>query len=69
MSLQEFKKWLTRFDTDKDGKISVWFSRIIKGSSGIKAADANGSGYIDENKFNNLVEFTQRNLGVRIVSY
>ncbi|XP_059285810.1 uncharacterized protein LOC132039325 [Lycium ferocissimum] len=80
MSLQEFKKWLKRFDTNNDGKISKelqeavrangggWFSRL-KGSRGIKVADANGDGYIDENEFNNLVEFAQRNLGVRIVSY
>ncbi|CAN4095388.1 unnamed protein product [Withania somnifera] len=82
MSVQEFKKWMKRFDIDKDGKISKeelrealrangvgWFSRIIKGSKGIKDADANGNGYIDDNEFNNLVEFAQRNLGVRIVSY
>ncbi|KAM3289570.1 hypothetical protein P3S67_017858 [Capsicum chacoense] len=82
MSLQEFKKWIKRFDLDKDGKISKeelqeairangggWFSRIIKGGRGIKAADANGNGYIDENEFNNLVEFAQRNLGIRILSY
>ncbi|KAG5573488.1 hypothetical protein H5410_063254 [Solanum commersonii] len=31
--------------------------------------DANGNRYIDENEFNNLVEFAQKNLGVRIVSY
>ncbi|OIS96166.1 hypothetical protein A4A49_00628 [Nicotiana attenuata] len=79
MSLQEFKRWLKRFDTDKDGKISKeelrdavrsnggWFSRL-KGSRGIKTADANGNGYIDENEFNSLVEFAQRNLGVRIAS-
>ncbi|XP_060170911.1 probable calcium-binding protein CML23 [Lycium barbarum] len=79
MTLQEFKKWLKRFDTNNDGKISKeelrevirangggWFSRL-KGSRGIKAADTNGNGYIDENEFNNLVEFAQRNLGVRIM--
>ncbi|KAK4726166.1 hypothetical protein R3W88_031083 [Solanum pinnatisectum] len=81
MSLQEFKKWIKIFDTDKDGKISKeelreavrtnvdgWFRRL-KGSRGIKGADANGNGYIDENEFNNLVEFAQKNLGVRIISY
>ncbi|KAK4726165.1 hypothetical protein R3W88_031082 [Solanum pinnatisectum] len=81
MSLQEFKKWIKIFDTDKDGKISIeelrqairtngdsWFSRL-KGRRGIKGVDANGNGYIDENEFNNLVEFAQKNLGVRIVSY
>ncbi|KAG5573486.1 hypothetical protein H5410_063252 [Solanum commersonii] len=81
MSLQEFKKWIKRFDTDKDGRISKeelreairtnvdgWFRRL-KGSHDIKGADANGNGYIDENEFNNLVEFAQKNLGVRIISY
>ncbi|MCD7467707.1 hypothetical protein HAX54_005272 [Datura stramonium] len=81
MSLQEFKKWIKRFDLDKDGKISKeelqeavrangggWFSRL-KGSHGIKVADSNGDGFIDENEFNNLVDFAQRNLGVRIISY
>ncbi|WMV57042.1 hypothetical protein MTR67_050427 [Solanum verrucosum] len=79
MSLQEFKKWIKRFDTDKDGKTSKeelyeavrkngggWLSRL-KGRRGIKGADANGNGYIDENEFNNLVEFAQKNLGVRII--
>ncbi|KAJ8539505.1 hypothetical protein K7X08_013757 [Anisodus acutangulus] len=75
MSLQEFKKWLKRFDLDKDGKISKeelrdairangggWFSRL-KGSHGIKVADTNGNGYIDDKEFKNLVEFAQKNLG------
>ncbi|KAF3633951.1 hypothetical protein CQW23_28843 [Capsicum baccatum] len=79
LSLQEFKKWLKRFDLDKDGKISKeelreairangggWLSRL-KGSHGIKIADSNGDGYIDEKEFRNLVDFAQRNLGVRII--
>lgn len=79
MSLQEFKKWLKRFDFDKDGKISKeelceavriygngWFSKI-KSSHGMKIADSNGDGFIDEKEFKNLVDFAQRNLGVRVI--
>ncbi|XP_055826680.1 polcalcin Syr v 3-like [Solanum dulcamara] len=79
LSLQEFKKWLKRFDLNKDGKISKeelreavmkngggWFSKI-KGSYGMRIADSNGDGFIDEKEFKNLVEFAQRNLGVRII--
>ncbi|KAH0705246.1 hypothetical protein MTR67_050428 [Solanum verrucosum] len=79
MSLQEFKKWIKKFDTNKDGKISKeelreavrtngggWLSKI-KGSHGMRVADSNGDGFIDEKEFKNLVEFAQRNLGVRVI--
>ncbi|KAF3633952.1 putative calcium-binding protein 1-like [Capsicum annuum] len=78
MNLEEFKEWLKKFDVDKDGKISKEelqevvrstggrFCRI-KGWRGMKFADTNKSGFIDENELNNLVEFAQKYLHVRIV--
>ncbi|PHT66476.1 hypothetical protein T459_30901 [Capsicum annuum] len=78
MNLEEFKEWLKKFDVDKDGKISKEelqevvrstggrFCRI-KGWRGMKFADTNESGFIDENELNNLVEFAQKYLHVRIV--
>lgn len=79
MNLDEFKKWLKKFDANKDGKISreefreavrstgSRFSRL-KGWWGMKSADTNMSGFIDENEFNNLVEFAQKHLRVKIES-
>ncbi|KAI5656207.1 hypothetical protein M9H77_25000 [Catharanthus roseus] len=80
MTLEEFKKWLKRFDEDKDGRISqqelqnamrtsgVWFSGF-KSKDGLKSADKNHNGFIDDNELNNLKEFVLKHLGVRIVTY
>ncbi|PHU18874.1 hypothetical protein BC332_10025 [Capsicum chinense] len=81
MTLAEFKKWLKKFDANKDGKISKedlteairstnggWFSRI-KSHRAVKSADANGDGTIDEDEIMNLAEFALKHLGIRIVSY
>lgn len=79
MNLEEFKKWLKKFNANKDGKISreelreavrstgSRFSRL-KGWRGMKLGDTNRSGFIDENEFNNLVDFAQKHLRVKIVS-
>ncbi|KAJ6971720.1 hypothetical protein NC653_032305 [Populus alba x Populus x berolinensis] len=76
MSIEQFKRWLRKFDADKDGKISRkeledaipggWFTRW-KGKRRIRSADSNGNGFIDESEINNLVEFAHKYLGVKIV--
>ncbi|KAJ0754699.1 putative EF-hand domain-containing protein [Helianthus annuus] len=80
LTIKEFKRWLMRFDTDKDGRISKselrqiikatggWFSGL-KGRAGIKSADKNGNGYVDECEIENLIQFAQKELGVRIIPY
>ncbi|KAK9048746.1 hypothetical protein SSX86_032287 [Deinandra increscens subsp. villosa] len=80
LTIKEFKRWLMRFDTDKDGRISKselrqivratggWFSGW-KGKAGIKSADKNGNGFVDESEIENLIQFAQKELGVRIVPY
>lgn len=67
MSIEEFKRWLKTFDADKDGKISRaeleeairvtggWFARW-KGQKGLRLADSNGNGLIDDSELKNLVD-------------
>ena len=78
MTVDELKRWLRSLDTDKDGRISKkeladavresggWFARW-KGKRGIRSADSNGNGFVDENEISNLVEFAQKILGVKII--
>ncbi|PWA39115.1 parvalbumin [Artemisia annua] len=80
LTIKEFKRWLMRFDTNKDGRISKtelrqivkanggWFSRW-KGRAGIKSADKNGNGFVDECEIENLIQFAQKELGIRIIPY
>ncbi|CAL9179066.1 unnamed protein product [Musa hybrid cultivar] len=78
MTVEEFKEWLMKFDTDRDGRISrEELQRAIrsirgrfsgwKSRRGIRYADSDGSGFIDEGEMDNLVEFAQTSLGLRIV--
>lgn len=80
MTVEEFKRWLKKFDADNDCRISryelreavratgVWFS-TSKGKQGVKSADINGDGFIDESEIISLVDFAEKELGVRIVAY
>ncbi|CAI9115746.1 OLC1v1016736C1 [Oldenlandia corymbosa var. corymbosa] len=80
MRPEEFKKWLKKFDADKDGRISTqelreairanggWFT-TRKGRDGVRMADKDGSGYIDDNEINNLKDFALKYLGVKIITY
>lgn len=80
MSIQEFKKWLKKFDADNDGRISRdelreairaaggRFTRW-KSKQGMQSADANGDGFIDGPEIDNLVEFAKNHLRVKIVEY
>ncbi|KAF8377533.1 hypothetical protein HHK36_030915 [Tetracentron sinense] len=77
MSVHEFKAWLNRFDTDKDGRISreelkqalhnlqVWFG-WWKARQGIKEADANGNGRIDREEIDKLITYAQQHLHMKI---
>ncbi|KAA3476446.1 polcalcin Phl p 7-like [Gossypium australe] len=76
MTMDEFKQWLKKFDADNDGRISKEELRNAiyetggrftrwKSRRAIKSADADGSGFIDENEITNLVDFADKYLGVR----
>ncbi|KAH7848791.1 hypothetical protein Vadar_007992 [Vaccinium darrowii] len=80
MTIDEFKKWLKKFDINRDGRISEedlqeairasggWFTGR-KSKAGVRSADANGNGFIEESEINNLVEFAKKHLGIKIVAY
>ncbi|OWM70885.1 hypothetical protein CDL15_Pgr014558 [Punica granatum] len=81
MSLEEFKQWLKKFDSDKDGRISRkelsrairttgrhWFSRR-RGKEAIDAADTNHDGFIEEDEVEELVEFALKHLRIKIVPF
>ncbi|RXH91719.1 hypothetical protein DVH24_020742 [Malus domestica] len=81
MTTEELKKWLKKFDVDnRDGRISkkelreairatgARFARF-KSRLGVRSADANGNGFVDEDELDNLVEFAQKHLGVKIVNF
>ena len=65
-------------DIDKDGKISKdeladavrgnggWFAGW-KGKRGIRSADSNGDGVIDESEIDMLAAFAQKHLGIKII--
>ncbi|KAK0576990.1 hypothetical protein LWI29_026315 [Acer saccharum] len=77
MTMDEFMRWMKRFDADKDGRISRqelaeavrvsggWFARL-KARRGVRSVDRNGNGYIDDSEIKSLVEFAEKHLGVRI---
>ncbi|XP_050365075.1 polcalcin Cup a 4-like [Argentina anserina] len=80
MTTEELKKWLKKFDTDKDGRISKEELRqairstggrfaAFKSSRGLRSADVNKDGYIGEEELDSLVEFAQKHLNVRIVNF
>ncbi|KAI3991994.1 hypothetical protein MKX01_014885 [Papaver californicum] len=82
MTMEEFKLWLKGFDKDGDGRISKqelrealrlhgsggWFT-TWKSGRGVRSADANRDGFINENEMSNLVGFATKELGIEIVCY
>ncbi|KAL5705763.1 hypothetical protein ACHQM5_024020 [Ranunculus cassubicifolius] len=80
MTLEEFKLWLKQFDNDGDGRISKeelreairslggWFS-TWKSGRGIRSADVNGDGFVDDCEMKNLISFAEKRCGVIIVTY
>lgn len=79
MTVEEFKVWLMRFDGDGDGRISkdelrkairsigVRFSWWRSGR-GIRRADSNSDGILDDGEIDNLVSFAQKDLGLKITA-
>ncbi|KAK2660343.1 hypothetical protein Ddye_006876 [Dipteronia dyeriana] len=79
MTMDEFMRWMKKFDADKDGKISReeladavrvswgWLARL-KAKQVVRTVDRNGNGYIDDSEIKNLVEFAEKHLGVRILN-
>ncbi|KAJ6954965.1 hypothetical protein NC652_006415 [Populus alba x Populus x berolinensis] len=73
MTMAQFRIWVKTLDADKDGKISKdeladavrgnggWFAGW-KGKRGVKAADANGNGVIDDSEIDMLAAFAQKHL-------
>ncbi|KAJ6675799.1 EF-HAND PAIR PROTEIN [Salix viminalis] len=79
MNMEEFKKWLLRdLDADQDGKISKdelagavrrrgeWFAGW-RARKGIRSADSNRNGVVDEIEIANLAEFAQKHFGIMII--
>ncbi|KAK8596808.1 hypothetical protein V6N13_001415 [Hibiscus sabdariffa] len=79
MTIDEFKRWLKKFDSDKDGRINRdeladairvtsggWFTKR-KSKHIIRSVDGNGNGFIDDNEIKNLAEFAEKHLNVRIL--
>ncbi|KAK3231424.1 hypothetical protein Dsin_003305 [Dipteronia sinensis] len=76
-TMDEFMRWMKKFDADKDGRISRqelaeavrvsggWFARL-KARRGVRSVDRNGNGCIDDSEIKSLVEFAEKHLGVRI---
>ncbi|KAL1546974.1 hypothetical protein AAHA92_23501 [Salvia divinorum] len=76
ITAEEFKRWLKKFDADRDGRISVeelrqairaaggWWFCTRKAKRGVKMADKNLNGAIDDYEINNLVDFAQQYLGL-----
>lgn len=82
-SNEEFKKWFKKFDSDRDGRITMeelqkvieanssWFSKWLsksKAKRGMKLADENSNGVIDENEMAKLVDFARKELSLDIVA-
>lgn len=80
MTVEEFKEWLRKFDTNGDGCISrdelskaiesvgKWFSRW-RSSQWIRKADVNRNGVIDDDEIENLIVFAEKTLGMKIARY
>ncbi|KAG5542164.1 hypothetical protein RHGRI_021880 [Rhododendron griersonianum] len=78
MTMDQFKEWIKQFDGDADGRISrdelkeairstrAWFPGW-KANRGVKAADANRDGFIDNSEITALMEFAEKNLSIKIM--
>lgn len=81
MSMEEFKKWLKKFDANGDGRINKeelreairargggCFVSNAKAKRVLESVDTNCNGFIDENEMNNLLVFAIKQLGFQIVA-
>ncbi|KAL0360821.1 UNVERIFIED_CONTAM: hypothetical protein Sradi_3766600 [Sesamum radiatum] len=78
--MEEFKKWLMRFDRDRDGRINMEELRQAiydtgglfcrwKAGRAMKQADTNSNRVIDDNEISNLVPFAQKQFGLKVVAF
>ncbi|KAH6782344.1 hypothetical protein C2S51_007637 [Perilla frutescens var. frutescens] len=79
ISPEEFKKWLKKFDADRDGRISVaelrqailatggWFSKS-KAKRVLKSVDTNSDGFLDDNEISKLLVFAMKQFNLKIVA-
>ncbi|KAJ6344676.1 hypothetical protein OIU76_006241 [Salix suchowensis] len=80
MTMKAFKEWVLRnLDADQDGKITKdelaevvrrrgeWFAGL-KARKGIRSADSNRNGVVDDIEIANLAEFAQKHFGIMIIS-
>ncbi|PIN10030.1 hypothetical protein CDL12_17382 [Handroanthus impetiginosus] len=79
MNIEEFKKWLKKFEADKDGRITVKALRQavhamggrfcqLKAKLGVKKGDKNFNGVIDDHEICHLVNFAEKHLVIKVVS-
>ncbi|KAB2023421.1 hypothetical protein ES319_D06G018200v1 [Gossypium barbadense] len=79
MTMDEFKRWLKKFDDVKDGRISGdeladairvsrggWFTGR-KSKRIIGSVDADRNGFIDDNEIKNVAEFAEKYLNIKIL--
>ncbi|KAK4429006.1 hypothetical protein Salat_1200600 [Sesamum alatum] len=75
LSMEEFKKWLMKFDRDRDGRINVEELRqaiydtggrfcMWKARRAVKKADTNSNGVIDDNEICKLVPLAEKAIRV-----
>ncbi|KAG6438139.1 hypothetical protein SASPL_103076 [Salvia splendens] len=79
VTMDEFKRWLKKFDDNGDGQISVeelreairatggWFS-TAKASRIFKSVDTKSKGFIDDSQIPMLQLFAQKQFGLKIVA-
>ncbi|KAG5230923.1 polcalcin Phl [Salix suchowensis] len=73
MSIEEFKRWLRTFDISKDELAEAvrrrgeWFAGL-KAWKGMRSADSNRNGVVDDIEITNLAEFAQKHFGIMIIS-
>lgn len=78
MTLDEFKKWLKKFDINNDGRMSgaelreairsrgIGFRTWWKSISALHQTDKDRNGHIDDSEIENLVTFAQKVLGIKL---
>jgi calmodulin len=77
MTMEEFKEWLQKLDTNKDGQLSReelqkalrkrGVGRVAAFRS-IRHADKDRNGFIDEAEVENLISLAHKNFGIRVWS-
>ncbi|KAL8513947.1 hypothetical protein ACS0TY_013167 [Phlomoides rotata] len=80
VSMEEFKKWLSKFDKNRDGRISADELReAIRANRGrfckwkanrvLKSIDTNSNGFVDDGEISMLVILAQKQFGLKIVAF